>query len=478
MSKTQNIDDLLKNVRRIHMIGIGGAGMAPLAEILLEEGYEISGSDNNPSDTLEHIKSLGIPVYMGHHVENLRGAQMVVHTAALLNDNPELFAARELGIPTFERAQLFGAITRMYSNCIGVCGTHGKTTTTSLLTQILLEAGKDPSAVIGGRLPMIDSNGLVGHSDTIVCEACEYVDTFLNLSPDTVVILNIDRDHMEYFKTEENLIHSFHRFAQMATRAVLYNLDDAKTLRAVEGIEGKDQITFGTSEGADYRAVNVRLYNGAFPEYDLLIRGQEAGHIVLSIPGIHNVDNSLAAIAAAHYNGVTVEQIAQAVRDFRGAGRRFELLGKLDGVTIADDYAHHPAELKVTLTAALEMDYREVWAVFQPFTFSRTYMLLEDFAEVLRLPQHTVMTRIMGSRERNTYGVTTQQLADKIPGSVWFDTFEEVAQYIVDHARPGDLVITLGCGDIYKAAKIMIKKYRARGAKEEDPDPHKHTAQV
>lgn len=441
--------------------------MAPLAEILLEEGYALSGSDNNPSDTLEHIKSLGIPVYMGHHAENLRGAEMVVHTAALLSDNPELNAAKELGIPTFERAELFGAITRMYNNCIGICGTHGKTTTTSMLVQIMLMADKDPTAVIGGRLPMIDSNGLVGHSENMICEACEYVDTFLHLSPDTAVILNIDKDHMEYFKTEENLIHSFHKFAQMATKAVIYNLDDAKTLQAVEGITGKERITFGTSEGADYRAVNVQLYNGAFPEYDLYIHGDFAGHIALSIPGIHNVDNSLAAIATAHYNGVSFEQMDRAIRAFRGAGRRFEILGKFNGVTIADDYAHHPAELKVTLTAALEMNYHEVWAVFQPFTFSRTYMLLDDFADALKLPQHAVMTKIMGSRERNTYGITTQQLADKIPGSIWYETFEEVAQYIVDHAKPGDLVITLGCGDIYKAAKIMMKFYRAQGAKEE-----------
>lgn len=441
--------------------------MAPLAEILLEEGYALSGSDNNPSDTLEHIKSLGIPVYMGHHAENLRGAEMVVHTAALLSDNPELNAAKELRIPTFERAELFGAITRMYNNCIGICGTHGKTTTTSMLVQIMLMADKDPTAVIGGRLPMIDSNGLVGHSENMICEACEYVDTFLHLSPDTAVILNIDKDHMEYFKTEENLIHSFHKFAQMATKAVIYNLDDAKTLQAVEGITGKERITFGTSEGADYRAVNVQLYNGAFPEYDLYIHGDFAGHIALSIPGIHNVDNSLAAIATAHYNGVSFEQMDRAIRAFRGAGRRFEILGKFNGVTIADDYAHHPAELKVTLTAALEMNYHEVWAVFQPFTFSRTYMLLDDFADALKLPQHAVMTKIMGSRERNTYGITTQQLADKIPGSIWYETFEEVAQYIVDHAKPGDLVITLGCGDIYKAAKIMMKFYRAQGAKEE-----------
>lgn len=457
-----NIDELLKKVKRIHFIGIGGSGMCPLAEILHKEGYQLSGSDNNPSDTLDRIQALGIPVQMGQRAENIGDAEMVVYTAALLSDNPELCAAKEKGVPTFERAQLFGAISRMYDNCIAVCGTHGKTTVTSMLTQIMIEGKKDPTAVIGGKLPLINSNGRIGHSQNMVCEACEYVDTFLQLSPDVAVILNIDEDHMEYFKTLENLIRSFHKFAGMATKAVIYNADDVNTLHAVEEIEGKQMISFGTSENSDYQARHINLYQGAFPEYDLYIHGEEACHIRLAIPGMHNVDNSLAAIAAAHSQGVCAATCKSAAEAFRGAGRRFEILGKYHGVTVADDYAHHPAELRVTLTAAMAMEYHAVWAVFQPFTYSRTYMLMEDFAQVLQIPQHVVMTEIMGSRERNTYGVKTQHLTDKIPGSVWFNTFEEVAQYVVDHAKPGDLVITLGCGDIYKAAKIMIQKYKER----------------
>ncbi len=226
------IDELLKQVKRIHMIGIGGAGMCPLAEILLKEGYTLTGSDNNESDNLTKLRSLGVPVSMGHRAENIGNAEMVVYTAALLDDNPELCAAKTLGVPTFERAKLFGAVTRMYSNCIGVCGTHGKTTVTSMLAQILIMAELDPSAVIGGRLPLIDSHGRVGHSDTLVCEACEFADTFLSLSPDVAVILNIDEDHLDYFKTLGNIIRSFHQFASMA-QTLIINGDDRNTRQAV-----------------------------------------------------------------------------------------------------------------------------------------------------------------------------------------------------------------------------------------------------
>ena len=458
------IDELLKQVKRIHMIGIGGAGMCPLAEILLKEGYTLTGSDNNESDNLTKLRSLGVPVSMGHRAENIGNAEMVVYTAALLDDNPELCAAKTLGVPTFERAKLFGAVTRMYSNCIGVCGTHGKTTVTSMLAQILIMAELDPSAVIGGRLPLIDSHGRVGHSDTLVCEACEFADTFLSLSPDVAVILNIDEDHLDYFKTLGNIIRSFHQLASMA-QTLIINGDDRNTRQAVADLLAqKEVVTFGLGGGNDYSAANLQVHRGAFPEYDLLCQGKMVGHVRLDVPGMHNVPNSLAAIAAAVQAGATIEQCITGLESFHGAGRRFEKLAVCNGVTIADDYAHHPAELRVTLEAALKMGYNAVWAVFQPFTYSRTYLLMDDFAQVLSMADHVVMTEIMGSRERNTYNVYTAQLAEKIPGSVWFNTFDEVAQYVVDHAQKGDLVITLGCGDIYKAAKLMIQKYEEQGA--------------
>ena len=457
----QNIDTLLKKVRRIHFIGIGGSGMCPLAEILHSEGYQLSGSDNNPGDTLERIKALGIPVFMGQRAENIGDAEMVVYTAALLPDNPELVAARTSGVPTFERAELFGAISRLYKRCIGVCGTHGKTTTTSMLTQMLLEAELDPSAVIGGKLPKIGANGRVGKSDLFVCEACEFKDTFLSLSPSVAVILNIDEDHLDYFKTLENLIHSFHRFADMATDAVIYNGDDANTRKALEGVGEKTKITFGFSEKNDWYAAHLSTVRGAFYAFDAVHGGKVLGRVTLAVPGKHNVLNALAALAAAVYAGADFDAARRGLEAFGGAGRRFENLGTYRGITFVDDYAHHPAELRVTLEAAMQMDFRRVWAVFQPFTYSRTYMLMDDFAEVLRIPDKCVLTEIMGSRERNIYGVRTEQLAAKIPGSVWFDTFDEVADHVLANAGEGDLVLTLGCGDIYKAAKLMVRRLRA-----------------
>lgn len=458
------IDNLLKTVKRIHFIGIGGSGMCPLAEILHKEGYILSGSDNNETDTLARIRSLGIPVAMGQRAENIEGAEMIVYTAALLKDNPELVAAKASGIPTFERSKLLGAVTRIYPNSICISGTHGKTTACSMLTQVLIEAKFDPTAVIGGKLPLTGSNGMVGHSEHMVCEACEFVDTFLDLSPDVAVILNIDEDHLDYFKTLENLKKSFTKFASMATKVIVFNGDDANTIEAVNAakeIRNKPLITFGTGEGNDYRAVNISSEN-EYASFDLIKDGENLGRVQLSIPGRHNVYNALAVIASAMYSGVTFEQCVKGIADFHGAGRRFEKLAEIGGITIADDYAHHPRELEVTLKTAMNMGYNKVWAVFQPFTYSRTAILFDDFVRVLQIPDRCIMTEIMGSREVNTYNIYTSQLAEKIPGSVWFNTFEEVAQYAVDNAEKGDLIITLGCGDIYKAAKIMIKKLKER----------------
>lgn len=451
-----NIDEVIKSAKRIHFIGIGGSGMCPLAEILHSQGHYLTGSDNNESDTLKRIRALGIPVTMGQKAENVDGADMVVYTAALLPDNPELVAAKEKGIPTFERSKLFGYFTRKYDNCIGVCGTHGKTTVTSMLTHILIDNDFDPSAVIGGKLPLTGTNGRVGTSDILVCEACEYKDTFLDLTPDISVILNVDRDHMEYFKTLENLESSFRKFADMSTKAVIYNGDDKNTLDSIKGVEGKNMISFGKNDNCDYVAKNIGWHDGAFPCYDVYKNGKPLGRIELSVSGEHNILNSLAAIASAMYCGASFSQCQKSIITFKGAGRRFEFLGSFNGADIVDDYAHHPAELEVTLSAAEKMSYKRVWAVFQPFTFSRTKMHLDAFAKALSIADKVVLTEIMGSREINTYGITTQDLADEIPGSVWFDTFPKVADYLKENIGEGDLVLTLGCGDVYKIAKMVL----------------------
>ncbi len=458
------IDKQLKAVKRIHFIGIGGSGMCPLAEILHKEGYLLSGSDNNETDTLARIRSLGIPVTMGQKAENIEGAEMIIYTAALLPDNPELVAAKASGIPTYERSKLLGAVTRIYPNSICISGTHGKTTACSMLTQVLIGADFDPTAVIGGKLPLTGSNGLVGHSEHMVCEACEFVDTFLDLSPDIAVILNVDEDHLDYFKTFDNLKKSFTKFASMATKKIIYNGDDSNTkdvvVPAVE-ICQKPVVSFGLNDGNFYQAVNVELKN-EFASFELIRYGENLGKVTLGIPGKHHVYNALAVIASAMESGVSFDQCVKGIDEFHGAGRRFEILANIDGITIADDYAHHPKELEVTLETAMKMGYNKVWAVFQPFTYSRTSILFDEFVRVLKIPDYCIMTEIMGSREVNTYGIYTEQLSEKIPGSVWFNTFEEVAQYVVDHAQNGDLVITLGCGDIYKAAKIMINMLKER----------------
>ena len=453
------IDKLLKEKKRIHFIGIGGSGMCPLAEILHTWGYEISGSDNNTGDNIDKLRGLGMNVILGQKAENIEGAEIIVYTAAILKDNPELVAALASDIPTFERAALFGAISRMYSNCISVCGTHGKTTVTAMLTQVLVMAEKDPSAVIGGRLPLIDSHGIAGKSDTLVCEACEFNDHYHELDPNVSIILNVDEDHLEYFKNLDNIIASFRKFADMTSDTIIYNCDDANTVRTLEGI-GKKLISFGRDENCDYYPVNITYNRGAFAEFDVMSKGKKIAHLKLNIPGEHNILNSLAAFAAAKNAGCSNEECEKGIAAFGGAGRRFEVLGEFDGITIADDYAHHPGELEVTLNAVMKMGYNTVWAVFQPFTYTRTMLLFDDFVRVLQIPDKCVMTEIMGSREVNTYGIYTKDLAEKIPGSVWFNTFEEIVDYTLSKAQKGDIIITLGCGDIYKAAKMMVEKLK------------------
>ena len=451
-----NYDHLLDNIRRIHFIGIGGSGMCPLAEILHSEGFELSGSDMNESDTLERIKSYGIPVYMGHRAENIKGAELLVYTAAVKKDNPELIAAKEQGIPAIERSIMLGIVTRRYNRSIAVSGTHGKTTTTAMLSQVLIGAGFDPSAIIGGKLPFIGGNSYVGQSDIIVCEACEYVDTFLELTPYISLILNIDADHLDYFKTLDNIKRSFNKFAHLTTGIVIYNGDDENALEALSDVT-IPMITFGFRKTNDYYAANLRSLKGASKEFDLMYKGEKLCDIALKVPGRHNIYNALAAAACAHYLGASPGQIAENLHKFSGVHRRFEILGHPQGITVADDFAHHPTELTSTLSAAMEMGFNRVWAVFQPHTFSRTAMLLDDFAKALSIPDKVIISEILPVRETNTYNIYNTDLGDKVEGSVCIDTFEDITNYIVKNAKEGDLVLTLGGGNVYMCANMILK---------------------
>ncbi len=448
-------DKIIENVKRVHMIGIGGSGMCPLAEILHSKGYILTGSDNNESDPLKRIKNLGIKVFMGHNAENIEGAELVVYSAAISKDNPEIVAAKKLGIPTMERSHLLGALTRYYDNVIGVCGTHGKTTVTSMITQILLINKMEPTAVIGGRLPMINSNGIAGKSETFVCESCEFVDTFLQLSPDISVLLNIDNDHLDYFKTMDNLVLSFHKFLKMSSKAYI-NGDDELCLKAAKDIDAKI-VAFGFENKNDYYPENIHSGKFGFC-YDVMKHGKKLTSLTLKAPGRHNVLNSLAAFAVCFEEGVSAEGIKDAIEQFTGAGRRFEFLGEYNGFTLADDYAHHPTEIKATLKAAKELSYNRVIAVFQPFTFSRTALLKDEFIEALSVADKVILTSIMGSREINTYGIKSEDIAERLNDAIVVDGFENIADKIIETAEKGDIVITMGGGDIYKAAHIVQEK--------------------
>lgn len=455
------MDNILDSAKKLHFVGIGGSGMCPMAELLMHRGYKISGSDQSESDTLDRVKSWGIPVYMGHSPENIRDAEAVVYTAACKTDNPELVAARKKGVPTLERSVMLGMLTEKYPQLVAVSGTHGKTTTTAMLTQIFIEAGADPSAIIGGKLPIINSNCRVGKSDTIICEACEYVDTFLQLHPAVSLILNIEPDHLDYFKTLDNIVKSFRQFATQTDRLLVVNAANPSVMEAVEGLE-REIVTFGLDSSCDYYPADLNEEPTACEDFTLMYRGNALGKVDLAVPGKHNMLNALAAAAAAHSLGIAPEALCSALEHFGGVHRRFEILGQFAGVTVADDFAHHPTELTAVLSSAMRMGYGRVWAVFQPHTYSRTYTFLNDFAEALAIPDHLIMTEILAVREENTYNIHTSDLAAKVPGSVWFDSFDKIAEYVMENAQSGDLILTLGGGDIYKCANLIVERYQNR----------------
>ncbi len=452
-----DFDKLLRQPKTLHFVGVGGSGMYPLVQIMLAKGHRIQGSDVNEGDILNYERSQGVRVMMGHRAENVEGADLVIYSAAIRADNPERLEAEKKGIPCVERSVMLGYVASLYPRSLCMAGTHGKTTATGMTVQILEMAGLDPAAVIGGKLPLIGGYGKAGKNDAIVVEACEFHDTFLELTPDTAVLLNVDDDHLDYFGSMENLMASFRKFCQKASGCILFNGDDTGSRLVVKGLP-QPKTSFGLLPGSDIRAVNLSEHRPAYWQFALWENGKNVAEIRLGVPGKHNVYNALAAFGAARRAGASASQCAEGLAAFTGTGRRFEILGQVRGFTVADDYAHHPAELEATLKAATGMGYREVWAVFQPYTYTRTRQLFAEFAQVLPLADHVVMTAIMGGRERaEDYNITTAELAAQMPGSVWFETQREVAEYVLAQAQPGDLVLTLGCGDIYKCAHMMME---------------------
>lgn len=447
--------DLLKGVHRLHFIGIGGSGMYPLVQILHSKGYQITGSDVNEGSILQSERDLGIQVFMGHDAKNVAGADMVVYSAAIHEDNPEIQQAQAQGIPCVERSMMLGYVSQLYHRSICVSGTHGKTTTTAMITTMLELAGRDPAAVIGGKLPLIGGYGKAGSGSSIVVEACEFSETFLHLAPSFAIILNIDNDHLDYYKTMGNLKMAFKKFALLCTHTIIANADDDNTIQVVNTLD-RDVVTFGIERQADYTACNIQQYRPGFYEFDVLEFGSPFAHLRMGVPGRHNIYNALAMTCCVRLMGLEPNDAARAAEEFHGTGRRFEIKGEVNGAVVADDYAHHPTELRATLQTAKSMGYKRVWAVHQPFTYSRTRALLDDFAQVLQIADRVVLTPIMGSREVDDGSVCSQDLADKIPGAVVVPGLEEAADYIRTNAQKGDLVITLGCGDVYKASDRMV----------------------
>ncbi len=454
--KIQHCEDkAFLEANHIHMIGIGGSGMCPIAELLLSRGYKVTGSDRNDNTNVKRLRDLGITVYNGHTAANIQGADLVAFSAAVPESNPEMIAAKENNIPKMERSQLLGAITRCYDNVIGVSGTHGKTTVSSMITQILLINKQNPNAVIGGKLPLANSSCVVGESETLVCESCEFVDSFLKFSPDITVLLNVDDDHMDYFKTMENLKNSFKKFVSMG-KICYANGDDEHVKDIVSTLSSK-VVTYGFDEDNDYYPQNIVGGKYGFC-FDVMHKGEQVGHLEMHAPGKHNIYNGLGSFAVCYEMGVNPDGIADALAKFTGAGRRFEFIGEAKGITVVDDYAHHPTEMMATLQAAKTLDYKKVIVVFQPYTYSRVALLCDGMIDALSVADKVFMTPIVAAREENIYGVKSEDVTDALQDAQVVSDYNELADKMIGAAQEGDLLITMGAGDIFKVAHIILEK--------------------
>lgn len=451
MFKKNTISNFLKPECHVHLVGIGGVSMRPLGLVLKGMGVHVTGSDMSASVSTQELERQGIPVAIGHQAVNVQGADCIIRTAAAHNDNPEIAAARAAGIPVFERAQAWGEIMKSYKNAICISGTHGKTTTTAMMTHILMEADMDPTVMIGGYLPLLHAGHRVGHGDTIVVESCEYCDSFLNFFPTLAVVLNVEADHLDYFKDLEDIQKSFHKFASLATFGVIANGDDPHTVAAMEGIS---YVSFGLQEGNQIRAANM---HPNWQHFDVICQGEFYCHLDMGVMGKHNAMNALAAAAAAWMMGIPGEAVAEGLKSFHGAGRRMEFKGTFQGADVYDDYAHHPDEVSATISAVrASMPGRRLVLAFQPHTYTRTQALFADFVRELKKPDVLVLAEIYAARERNTTGISSMDLVREIPGAVYCETLPEVTDHLRQIIQPGDVVLTMGAGDIFRAGEALL----------------------
>ena len=449
----RTISKYLTPGRHVHLVGIGGVSMRPLGLVLKGMGMEVTGSDMNSSVSTDELIAQGIRVEIGHMAQNIEGAECIIRTAAAHNDNPEIAAARAAGIPVFERAQAWGEIMRAYKNAICISGTHGKTTTTSMMTHILMEAEMDPTVMIGGYLPLLHAGHRVGHGDTILLESCEYCDSFLNFFPTLAVVLNVEADHLDYFKDLADVQKSFHKFAELATYGVIANGDDEHTVQAMEGI---NYVSFGLGENNRIHAANMCP---DWRHFDVICDGKFYCHLDMGVLGKHNALNGLAAAGAAWMMGIPGEAVSRGLEAFHGAGRRMEFKGNWKGAEVYDDYAHHPDELAATIESVrASFPGRRLVLAFQPHTYTRTKALFDDFVTQLRKADVVVLAEIYAARERNTVGISSAHLAQQVPGSVFCETLPGVTVWLKENIREGDIVITMGAGDIFRAGEALLRE--------------------
>lgn len=448
----------------VHFIGIGGISMSGLAEILLSRKFPVSGSDSHESALTDQLAAQGAVVHYPQMAENITDdIDVVVYTAAIHPDNPEFRAAQEKNLPMLTRAQLLGEIMRNYKEAINVSGTHGKTTTTSMITEILLEAHKDPTVSVGGMLKDIGGNIRVGGQETFVVEACEYTNSFLSFFPTIEVILNVEADHLDFFKDIDDIRHSFKLFAEKLPEdgLLVINKDIKHSEYFTQALKCR-VVTFGHEKDADYTANFISYDKFAHPSYTLFYKGEELAQVELGVTGEHNIYNSLAAIAVARSLDIPMEVILRGLKRFTGTDRRFQKKGSVNGSTIIDDYAHHPQEIAATIEAAKKYPHRKLWIVFQPHTYSRTAALLDDFAGALSQADEIVLADIYAAREKNTIGISSDDLRkhmlEQNTNVYYIPKFEDIEDFLLQHVEEGDVLITMGAGDIYKVGDDLLKQ--------------------
>jgi len=449
-----------------HFIGIGGISMSGIAKLLLNGGFKVSGSDNTKSALTEELEEAGATVFYGQKASNIPAdCEIVVYSAAIRTDNPEYAEAVRRGLPMFSRAELLGMIMKNYQNAAAVAGTHGKTTTTGMLSEIFMAAGLDPTISIGGILPSIGGNFRIGGNRMFLTEACEYTNSFLELCPDMEVILNIEADHLDFFKDIDDIRASFREFTRRldSDGVLIINAEIEDLGYFTEGASCKC-ITYGVDVPADYQAVNIEYNDSAVPSFNVLRKGKDIGRFSLNVPGVHNAGNAVAAIALSEHLGIDMETVRAGLKAFAGTERRFQKKGEFNGVILVDDYAHHPTEIRASLTAAAAVPHRKLMCIFQPHTYSRTAAFLDNFADALSLADEIVLAEIYAARETNTIGISSADLCDKLTAmgkkAVFFPTFEEIEDYVLKNTAPGDLVFTMGAGNVNRIGEDILEKVK------------------